>query len=96
MVQSEKGMSMIAKADRRLMPVMTPGRAMGRMINSEICSRPKNRVRAIAPATSVPRIMASTVEIAATCNDSTIGGQMSARFHATANHWVVRPGGGNW
>ena len=32
------------------MPVITPGRAIGRMINRLICSRPKNRVRAMAAA----------------------------------------------
>ena len=48
------------------MPVMTPGRAMGSRISSEICSRPKKRVCAIAAETRVPRIMATTVETVAT------------------------------
>ena len=56
---------------------------MGSRISSEIWSRPKNRARLIAAATSVPRTSASTVEIAATFSDRYSGGQMSARFQAT-------------
>ena len=50
----------------------------------------------MAPAISVPRIIASTVEMAATRSDSQSGGHMSARPQATPNHCVVRPGGGTW
>ena len=89
MVQVLNGMSMIPKAERSDMPVMTPGSAMGSRISSETWSRPKNRARAIAAAASVPRIIAITVEIAATLSDSQSGGQMSSRFQATANHSVV-------
>jgi hypothetical protein len=36
MVQVEKGMSITLKAERSDMPVMMPGRAMGRMKSSEM------------------------------------------------------------
>ena len=57
-VQNEKGMSIRLKAERSEMPVMMPGSAIGRMMRSEIASRPKNFVRASAAAASVPRIIA--------------------------------------
>ena len=85
------------KAERKAMPVMTPGRAMGRRINRLIWSRPKNAVRVIAAATRVPRMRATEVAMVATFSDSHRGGQMSGRsYQAVANHCVVRPGGGNW
>ena len=46
-VRVEKGMSAMAKAERRLIPVMIPGSAMGRITRSEIVSRPKNLARAM-------------------------------------------------
>ena len=95
MVHVENGMSITSKADRSDMPVMIPGKAMGNRISSEIWSRPKKRARLIAAATSVPSTSASRVEIAATFSDRYSGGQMSGRFHATANHFSVSPGGGN-
>jgi hypothetical protein len=95
-VQNEKGMSAIAKAERREMPVMMPGSAIGRMRRSEIASRPKKRVRARAAAASVPRIMASRVAIAATRTLSQSARQISWRSQATANQPSVKPGGGNW
>ena len=67
---------MIEKADRSDMPVITPGRAMGRMISKDICSRPKNLVRAIAADTSVPSTSAKAVEIAATCRVTAAAGQV--------------------
>jgi hypothetical protein len=40
---------------------------------------------------------AMAVAMVATFRESQRGGQMSGRsFQATPNHWVVRPGGGNW
>jgi hypothetical protein len=48
------------------MPVMMPGSAIGRMISSEIASRPKKRVRGSAPAASVPSTSAMAVATSAT------------------------------
>src|SRR3712207_7740050 len=53
----------------RSIPVMMPGNAIGRMINSETASRPKNRVRQTAAAASEPRISATTVDVSATRTD---------------------------
>ena len=53
-VQVENGMSIRLKAERRAMPVTMPGRAIGRMKSTEIASRPKNFIREIAAAASVP------------------------------------------
>ena len=83
-------------ADRSAMPVMIPGSAIGRMMSSEIASRPKKRVRASAPATSEPRTTAIAVAHVAALSERRIACQTSSRSHATANHSTVRPGGGNW
>ena len=69
MVQIEKSMPMMSKAERSEMPVMMPGSAMGRMNSNEIVSRPKNFARDSAAAASVPKISASTVAIAATSSE---------------------------
>ena len=82
------------KAERSEMPVMMPGSAIGRMTRSEIASRPKNRARTIAAAQSVPRTSASSVATAATRTERPSACQTSGRPQATANHFVVSPGGG--
>ena len=69
MVQKLNGMSARLKAERSEMPVMMPGRAIGRMTSSEIASRPKNFVRLTAAAQSVPSTSAITVEMLATLSD---------------------------
>jgi hypothetical protein len=67
--EAENGISARLKAERSEMPVMTPGRAIGRITRSEIASRPKNFVCEIAAAHSVPSTSAITVEIEATRTD---------------------------
>ena len=94
MVQTENGMSIRLKAERSAMPVMMPGSAMGRMTRSEIVSRPKNFVRDTAAAISVPMTMEISVATLATFTDRISASQTSGRFHAAANHFSVRPGGG--
>ena len=84
------------KAERSEMPVMMPGSAIGRMMRSEIASRPKNLVRASAAAASVPSTIAMRVAISATWSESHSAAQTSGRSQATANHLSVSPGGGNW
>jgi predicted transcriptional regulator len=69
MVQIEKSMPMMSKAERSDMPVMMPGSAMGSTNSNEIVSRPKNLARDSAAAASVPKISASTVAIAATSSE---------------------------
>ncbi len=77
------------------MPVMMPGRAIGRMTSSEIASRPKNFVWLTAAAQSVPRTSAIAVAMTATCTERLSADQTSGRFQATANHCSVSPGGGH-
>ena len=83
--RSENGMSTRLNAERSEMPVMMPGRAIGRMTSSDTASRPKNCARDTAAAHSVPRTSAIGVETAATCSDSASACQMSGRLQATAN-----------
>jgi hypothetical protein len=77
------------------MPVMMPGSAIGRISSSDTASRPKKRLRQTAAAASVPRIIATIVETAATCSDSSSASRMSGRWNATPNHFSVNPGIGN-
>src|SRR5262245_729174 len=95
MVQKENGISSRPNAERRLMPVMIPGSAIGRTSSSEIESRPKNFERHTAAAASEPNTMASAVAIAATRSDNPSAAWMSSRASATANHLLVNAGGGN-
>ncbi len=95
MVQKLNGMSAKLKAERNDMPVMMPGKAIGKMTKSDIVSRPKNLDRATAAAQSVPKIIATIVEIAATRSDSPSASQTSGRPQVTANHFSVNPGGGH-
>ena len=88
-VQNEKGMSAIAKAERSDMPVMMPGSAIGRMRSSETASRPKKRERLTAAAASVPSTSATSVAMAATRALSVSAFQMSCRSQATANQCSV-------
>src|SRR5689334_22006311 len=96
MVQNVKGISTRSNAERNAMPVMIPGSAIGSTTKSEITSRPKNFEPDTAAAQSVPSMMASAVEIAATSTDSSSASHRSDRSAATANHLMVRPGGGHW
>ena len=54
MVHVEKSMDIMSKAERNAMPVMMPGRAMGKTNSSEIAFRPKNLARAKAAAAAKP------------------------------------------
>ena len=74
------------------MPVMIPGRAIGRITRSDIVSRPKKRVWLTAAAQSVPSTSAIIVEIEATRTDSHRACQTSARSHVTANHFKSEAG----
>ena len=94
-VNVEKGISRILKAERSDMPVMIPGNAIGRMTSSEMASRPKKRALETAAAHSVPRTMEIAVEAEATRSERPSASHTSGRFHVTASQWSVRPGGGN-
>ena len=96
MVHVENGISISEKADRNEMPVMMPGNAMGRMMRSDMTSRPKKREPLTAAAHNVPSTSAISVAIAATFTDTVSASQTSGRFQVTASHCVVKPGGGHW
>ena len=76
------------------MPVMMPGRAIGRISISEMLSLPKKLRRYSAAEASVPSTKAIRVARQATCNDSLIASSTSGRAKATANHFSVKPLGG--
>ncbi len=69
MVQIEKSIPIMSKAERSEMPVMMPGSAIGKTNSKEIVSRPKNLARDSAAAASVPKISARKVAITATSSD---------------------------
>jgi hypothetical protein len=66
MVQKLKGIPPRLNALRRLIPVMIPGRAIGRTSSSDTVSRPKKRERQTAAAARVPSTSAIAVEAVAT------------------------------
>jgi hypothetical protein len=74
------------KAERSEMPVMMPGRAIGRMTSSEMVSRPKNfdRDRRRQPACRAPGNQA--VAMLATLTESHSASQMSSAPGTTPNH----------
>src|SRR6201999_2195084 len=94
MVQKLNGTPPRAKAARSEMPVTMPGKAIGSRISRVTDSLPKKRKRYIAAAAQVPRISAIDIENRATRTDSQSASQKSSRPRVTANHCVVRPGGG--
>ena len=81
-------------ADRRAMPVMIPGRAMGRMMKRLSVFFPKKLVLQTAAAARVPTTRATTVEIAATRSERPNAALISEFCQATPNQSVVNPGGG--
>ena len=82
-VQKLNGISARLNALRRLIPVMMPGSAIGRISRSETVSRPKKRERQTAAAASVPSTSAISVEAAATWSDRRSASRTSGRAHAT-------------
>ena len=66
MVQKLNGMSSRLNAERSAIPVMIPGSAIGKITSRVTTSRPKKRAPDTAAAQSVPRMSATSVEIAAT------------------------------
>jgi len=94
-VQNENGISARLKAERKAIPVIMPGSAIGKITKSEMVSRPKNLDLETAAAQSVPRTSAITVEIDATLTDNPNASQTSDLPQVTANHFKVSPGGGH-
>ncbi|MCY1443349.1 hypothetical protein D9M71_597590 [compost metagenome] len=91
MVMKPGSMPRVLNADSRAMPVMMPGRAMGRISISEMLSLPKKSRRYSAPAARVPRIMAISVATQAILTDSQMASSTSLRWATMANHFRVKP-----
>ncbi|MCY1448546.1 hypothetical protein D9M71_652240 [compost metagenome] len=81
----------VLNAESRAMPVMMPGRAIGRISISEMLSLPKKLRRYRAAEASVPRNRAIRVARKAICTESLIDSTTSARANATVNHFRVKP-----
>ena len=80
------------KNEFRDMPVMIPGRAIGRTSRNETDSRPKNLKRAIANAAAEPSTSAVPVASRPARTESQIASRTSWECQATRNHFVVKPG----
>ncbi len=74
------------------MPVMIPGRAIGRMSRNDTDSRPKNRKRAIANAAIDPSTRAIAVVTAPTFTESRNADRASGSCQVTVNQWNVQLG----
>ncbi|MCY1370707.1 hypothetical protein D9M69_578100 [compost metagenome] len=94
MVSTPGSMPRVLNAESRAMPVMIPGRAMGRISSSEMPSLPKKSRRYSAAAARVPSSRAISVAMQAICSDSSIASSTSARVKATLSQRRVKPLGG--
>ena len=74
------------------MPVMIPGRAIGRISKNDTDSRPKKRKRAIANAAIEPSTIAIAVVTAPTFSESSNAERASSLCQVTENQWSVQPG----
>ncbi len=78
----------------RAIPVTMPGRAIGKITNSEMTSRPKNRYRATASDARVPRTSAISVATSATVSDVRKACCSPVFLIASPNQCRVNPTGG--
>src|SRR3954469_10337135 len=83
------------KKELRAMPVTLPGRAIGSTRMNDTASRPKNENRATPNAAIEPMTSATPVATNATRTDSQRAERTSSEFHASENHFVVKPGIGH-
>src|SRR5919202_1105157 len=90
-VQSENWNAANEKNELSAIPVMTPGRAIGRITTNETRSRPKNRNRATANAAIVPSTSAMPVAASAALIESQKAVRASSFRHAEPNHLSVKP-----
>ncbi|MNN75467.1 hypothetical protein D3C81_1917730 [compost metagenome] len=94
MVNRPGSMPRLLNAESRAIPVMMPGRAIGRISISEMPSLPKKLRRYSAAEARVPSTRAINVARQATCSDSLMDSSTSGRAKATANQLRVNPLGG--
>src|SRR3977135_2155891 len=91
MVVSEKLTPLKLMNEFSAMPVMIPGRAIGRTSRNEIASRPKKRKRSTAKAAIDPSVKAIAVESRPARTDSHSAWRISALCQVEENHFVERP-----
>src|SRR5439155_18896753 len=91
-VHSDKLTPPNAKNELSAIPVMIPGRAIGRTRMNETVSLPKNRNRWTAKAAAEPSTRATAVAMTPVFSDSTTALLTSGSWRATGNHFSDRLG----
>ena len=94
-VHKEKFTPVVFIADRSAMPVMMPGSAIGRTSANDTVSRPKNRKRCTANEARVPSTTATAAATSPILIEFSRPSRIPFAFHATSNHFVVKPVGGH-
>src|SRR5436305_553230 len=90
-VSNEKSIPAKVMNEFSAMPVMIPGRAIGRTKMNEIASRPKKRKRCTANAAIEPSRIAMPVEKRPARIDSQKAWRISSLCQVDENHRVERP-----
>src|SRR3954453_19140866 len=93
-VQNEGPTHQNWKNELSAMPVMIPGRAIGRTSSSEIDSLPKKRKRCSANAAALPSTIAIVGATAPGLTDSQKALRISWLCQVLENHFVDRPSSG--
>src|SRR3990172_1125823 len=91
-VHSERSTDQNTKNEFSAMPVMIPGRAIGKTNRNETAFCPKKRKRASANAASEPSTSATEVASAPALSESPSAVRTSPSCPAALHHLVVRPG----
>src|SRR2546423_3776880 len=90
-VQSEKFQPRKVKNEFSAIPVMIPGRAIGRIRMNETASRPKKRKRWTANAAALPSRRATVVATTAALIERMNASRASWLCQADENHLVEKP-----
>src|SRR5262245_24720153 len=77
------------------MPITRPGSISGETRKVEIASRPGKRPRTRAMAQSVPKVIETAVEIAATCSDTVSAGSRPRVLASRSYQRSDQSGGGS-
>src|SRR5262245_14720709 len=91
-VQKLRSIDQKPKNEFRAIPVMIPGRAIGRTNTNETALCPKNLCRESAKAARDPRTSATAVAVSPALTESQSAPWTSSSCHAAENHFVVNPG----
>src|SRR2546421_10930043 len=90
-VQYDRLVPQKAKNELSAMPVMIPGRAIGRTSSQEIASLPKKRKRETPKAAADPSSTAALVATSAALTESHSAARMSGSCQVCENHLVDSP-----